>query len=71
LESEHFRKNAADCFRWAQDARNLHDQTAWLSMAQFWLQLARYAEEQETRGLAQTAARQERTGCPDPAEPED
>jgi predicted CoA-binding protein len=45
--SDELRKNAADCFRRAQDASTLANRTAWLSMAQFWLQLAQYAEEQE------------------------
>jgi hypothetical protein len=47
--SEELRRNAASCFRWAQEAASLEDRTAWLSMAQFWLQLAQYAEDQEAQ----------------------
>jgi hypothetical protein len=42
--SEEFRKRAADCFRWAQNALTERARVAWLSMAQFWLQLAQRVE---------------------------
>lgn len=44
---EEYRRNALECFRRAQDAPTLGDRTAWLSMAQLWLQFARHAEDQE------------------------
>ena len=46
---EKFRRTAHECFRWAQGARTLQDNAMWLSMAQFWLQLARHAEERGER----------------------
>jgi hypothetical protein len=45
--SEQFRKRAAECFRWGQSALTLSARSAWLSMAQFWLQLAQTAEQED------------------------
>lgn len=53
--SDELRKNAADCFRRGQNAASLDGRTAWLSMAQFWLQLAQYAEEQAAQSHGQPA----------------
>jgi hypothetical protein len=50
--AEEYRQNALDCFRRAQDAPTLGDRTAWLSMAQLWLQFARHAEEEEALATA-------------------
>jgi hypothetical protein len=52
---EKFRRTAAECFRWAQDARTQGDNAMWLGMAQFWLQLAQHAEQREERGAASPA----------------
>jgi hypothetical protein len=68
--SDGLRKNAADCFRWAQDAGSLEDRAAWLSMAQFWLQLAQFAEEQALqRGGAPTSVFNDRQKGSDRSEP--
>jgi hypothetical protein len=45
--SEEFRMRAERCLRQAHDAPTLEAQTHWLSMAQLWLNLAQYGEEQE------------------------
>ena len=52
---EKFRRTAHECFCWAQGARTQQDNAMWLGMAQFWLQLARHAEERDER-RAGTAA---------------
>ena len=45
-----FRKNAAECFRWAQSATNPRDWLARLNMAQLWLRLAQDAEKRKMAG---------------------
>ena len=62
---EKFRRTAAECFRWAQDARTQQDNAMWLSMAQFWLQLAQHAEKREARDADKT----EEPGAASPVPP--
>jgi hypothetical protein len=45
--AEEFLKNADECLRLAQDAHTLEAQIHWLSMAQFWRNLAQQAEEED------------------------
>jgi hypothetical protein len=58
--SEQFRRRAAECFRWGQSALTLSARSAWLNMAQFWLQLAQTAElndgGNETKGTSASAS---------------
>jgi hypothetical protein len=56
---EEFRTRAGECFRWAQNAPTLESRLHWLAMAQFWLQLAQYAEEKEAARAADPAAKPE------------
>jgi len=46
--SDEFRTRAQRCLALAGAAPTLEAQTHWLSMAQLWLSLAQYSEEQET-----------------------
>lgn len=65
---EELRRNAADCVRRAQ-AATLENRTAWLSMAQFWLQLAQHTEEQDAqRACAATTVFDNRQARPDLSE---
>jgi hypothetical protein len=43
MTAEEFRKRAADCLRWAQEAANERTRALWLSMAQIWLDRAERA----------------------------
>jgi hypothetical protein len=45
--AEEFLKNANECLRLAQEAHTLEGQIHWLSMAQFWQNLARQASEED------------------------
>jgi hypothetical protein len=45
--NDEFRHNAYRCLRWSKEARTIDDQATWLSMAQFWFQLAQYVEDQD------------------------
>jgi len=60
--AEEFRTRAAECFRWAQNARTLESRVHWLSMAQVWLQLAQYAEDKEAIRNSNPAANSEEDG---------
>jgi len=44
---EEFLKNANECLRLAEEANTLEAQIHWLSMAQFWRNLAQQATEEE------------------------
>jgi hypothetical protein len=60
--AEEFRARAGECFRWAKDVRSVADQVRWLEMAQFWLRLAQYAEEQAAMRPAQPSVKSEDNG---------
>jgi hypothetical protein len=40
MTTEEFRRRAADCLRWAQEAANERTKGLWLNMAQIWLDRA-------------------------------
>jgi hypothetical protein len=40
MTTEEFRRRAADCLRWAQEAANERTRALWLNMAQIWLDRA-------------------------------
>jgi hypothetical protein len=40
MTSDEFRRRAANCLRWAQEAANEHTKALWLNMAQIWLERA-------------------------------
>ena len=40
MTTEEFRRRAADCLRWAQNAANERTKSLWLNMAQVWLDRA-------------------------------
>jgi hypothetical protein len=44
MTSEVFRRRAADCLRWAQEAANERTKGLWLNMAQIWLDRAENPE---------------------------
>jgi hypothetical protein len=50
---EEFLRNANQCLRLAQEAHTIEAQIHWLSMAQFWRNLAQQVEEEEavSRGV--------------------
>ena len=69
---EELRRNAADCVRRAQEAATLENRTAWLSMAQFSLQLAQHTEEQDAqRACAAPTVFDNRQARPDLSESTD
>jgi hypothetical protein len=45
--AEEFLKNATECLRLAEEANTLEAQIHWLSMAQFWRNLAQQATEED------------------------
>jgi hypothetical protein len=53
--SQDFRTRAQRCLALAGAAPTLEAQTHWLGMAQLWLNLAQYSEDQEARFLSQNA----------------
>jgi hypothetical protein len=59
---EEFRARAGECFRWSKEARSIEDQVRWLEMAQFWLRLARHAEEREAMASADPSSKSEENG---------
>jgi hypothetical protein len=44
MTTEEFRRRAADCLRWAQEAANERTKGLWLNMAQIWLDRAENPE---------------------------
>jgi hypothetical protein len=44
MTTEVFRRRAADCLRWAQEAANERTRGLWLNMAQIWLDRAENSE---------------------------
>jgi hypothetical protein len=60
--AEQFRARAGECFRWSKAARSIEDQVRWLEMAQFWLRLARHAEEREAMGFRDPSVKSEENG---------
>jgi hypothetical protein len=59
MTTEEFRRRAADCLRWAQEAANERTKGLWLNMAQIWLDRAENPERIPRVGRAdsQTGAR--------------
>jgi hypothetical protein len=43
MATEEFRRRAANCLRWAQEAANERTKALWLNMAQIWLDRAQSA----------------------------
>ena len=58
MTAEIFRRRAADCLRWAQEAANERTKGLWLNMAQIWLDRAENPEriQQIVRQYNQTGA---------------
>jgi hypothetical protein len=48
--ADEFRKKAHQCLARAQEAPALQHRTYWLDMAQFWLNLAQHAHEDDVTG---------------------
>jgi hypothetical protein len=44
MTTDEFRRRAADCLRWAQEAANERTKGLWLNMAQIWLDRAENPE---------------------------
>jgi len=53
--SQDFRARAQRCLALAGAAPTLEAQTHWLGMAQLWLNLAQYSEDQDARFLSEHA----------------
>jgi hypothetical protein len=60
--AEEFRNNAQRCLRLAKGAYTRATQWHWLDVAQYWLGLARYAEEREQSADAGSSRGSERSG---------
>jgi hypothetical protein len=58
MTAEIFRRRAANCLRWAQEAANERTKGLWLNMAQIWLDRAENPEriQQMVRQYNQTGA---------------
>jgi len=59
MTTEEFRRRAADCLRWAQEAANERTKGLWLNMAQIWLDRAESPKgtQQMVRSDNQNSAR--------------
>jgi hypothetical protein len=55
MTTEEFRKRAADCLGWAQEAANERTKTLWLSMAQIWFNRAEDAQRVAKQALSSTS----------------
>lgn len=53
--ADEFRARAQRCLKLFQEAPTLGAQAHWISMAQLWLNLAHYAEEQDAEFLGKEA----------------
>jgi hypothetical protein len=45
MTTDEFRRRAADCLRWAQEAANERTRGLWLNMAQVWLDRAQNGQD--------------------------
>jgi hypothetical protein len=45
MTTDEFRRRAADCLRWAQEAANERTKGLWLNMAQVWLDRAQSPQD--------------------------
>jgi hypothetical protein len=45
MTTDEFRRRAADCLRWAQEAANERTRGLWLNMAQVWLDRAQNPQD--------------------------
>jgi hypothetical protein len=64
MTAEIFRRRAADCLRWAQEAANERTKGLWLNMAQIWLDRAENPEriQQMVRQYNQAGAQRDLYG---------
>ena len=54
--ADDFRKSALECLNLSREADSLGSQVHWVSMAQFWFQLAQHVEDREAVEAANAAA---------------
>lgn len=57
--ADEFRARAQRCLKFSQEAPAMEAQAHWISMAQLWLNLAHFAEDQDAEFLSKEAAHDE------------